>query len=97
MSFVFMVLHWPEEAHREELAHSMRDMGAALLSMPGCVSVGPPYLTQDADCLVGISKWESKEAFLASGIMLRPPDEIVEGEIRPRHRFLLEEVDGERS
>jgi hypothetical protein len=59
---------------------------------PGCVAVEPPYLTEDGTCLVGISKWESKEAFLASGITLRPPDEIVDGETRPRQRFFLEEA-----
>jgi len=41
---------------------------------------------------VGISKWESKQAFLASGITLRPPDEVVEGETRPRQRFFLEQA-----
>jgi len=39
-----------------------------------------------------MSKWESRQAFLASGITLRPPGEIAEGETRPRERFLLEEA-----
>ena len=87
-----MVFHWPEDGRRDELAQSMRDMGGALAGLPGCVAVDPPYLTEDANCLVGISKWESRQAFFASGITLRPPDEVVEGETRPRHRFLLEEA-----
>jgi hypothetical protein len=92
MSFVFMVFHWPDPAHRETLARSMREMREALLGTPGCVDVDPPYLTDyEGECLVGISKWESRNAFLASGFVLRAPDEVVEGEMRPRQRFLLEE------
>jgi len=92
MSFVFMVFHWPESGRAEGLAGSMREMRDLLLATPGCVAVEPPYLTDDGGCVVGISKWESKDAFLASGIKLRPPEEIVEGESRPRQRFFLEEA-----
>jgi heme-degrading monooxygenase HmoA len=92
MTFIFMVLHWPEPGHCDALAESMRDMRHALSGLPGCTSVEPPYLTDDGTCLVGISRWESKQAFLASGITLRPAEEIVEGETRPRQRLLLEEA-----
>jgi heme-degrading monooxygenase HmoA len=91
MSFIFMVLHWPEPGHGDALAQSMSEMRDALSGLPGCTSVEPPYLTDDGTCLVGISKWESRQAFSASGITLRPADEIVEGETRPRQRFFLEE------
>jgi Antibiotic biosynthesis monooxygenase len=68
MSFVFMVFHWPNPDQRETLAQSMREMREALLQTPGCVGVDPPYLLDyEGECLVGISKWESKEAFLAPG------------------------------
>ncbi len=71
----------------------MREMRDALVTTPGCLAVEPPYLTEEeGDCVVGISKWESKEAFLVSGFTLRPPDEVVEGETRPRRRFFLEEA-----
>jgi hypothetical protein len=56
MSFVFMVFHWPEAGERDVLAHSMREMGGALAGLPGCISVEPPYLTEDGGWLVGISK-----------------------------------------
>src|SRR6266550_1881766 len=72
MSFVFMVLHWPEPGRGEALAAGMREMRDLLLAKPGCVGVEPPYLTEDGSCLVGISKWESADAFHASGITLRP-------------------------
>ena len=92
MSFIFMVFHWPEPGRVQALAGSMREMRDVLSGTPGCVTVEPPYLTDDGACLVGISKWESKDAFIASGIELRPPAEIVEGESRPRQRFFLEEA-----
>jgi hypothetical protein len=92
MSFVFLVLHWPEPERQQRLARSMAGMREELASLPGCEGVDPPYLTEDGTCLVGISRWTSKEAFLSSGITMRPADEVVEGEIRPRERFLLEEA-----
>lgn len=67
-----MVFHWREAGHRDALAPSMNEMGDALLALPGCIGAEPPYLTDDGSCLVGISKWESRRAFLASGITLRP-------------------------
>jgi hypothetical protein len=45
MSFIFMVLHWPEPGHRDALAQSMREMRDALSGLPGCTAVEPPYLT----------------------------------------------------
>ena len=92
MSFVFMVFHWPEPGRAEALAAGMREMRDLLLDKQGCMSVEPPYLTDDGGCLVGISKWESADAFRASGITLRPSDEVVEGETRPRERFFLHEA-----
>jgi Antibiotic biosynthesis monooxygenase len=88
---VFMVFHWPEPSRTQQLAASMREMRDALLAIPGCIGVEPPYLTEaeGAECLVGISKWESEDMFQSSGVVLRAPDEIVEGETRPRRRFFL--------
>ena len=88
-----MVFHWPEAGRAEELAAGMRDMRALLLDKPGCIAVEPPYLTAAGDCLIGISKWESEAAFRVSGIALRPTEETVEGETRPRQRFFLHEVE----
>lgn len=90
--FTFMVLHWPEPERTTELADGMRQMRDLMLSLPGCLAVEPPYLDQHGTCLVGISTWASKEAFLAAGLILGADDEIPPGEVRPRQRFLLEEV-----
>ena len=87
-----MVFHWPAAERREELADSMRGMGEAMLAVPGCLGVDPPYLADDGECLVGISRWESRQAFLASGITLGAADAVPEGETRPRQRFLMDEA-----
>ena len=88
-SFVFMVLHFPDPEHRDELTRGMAGMRAAMESMPGCLGVDPPLLTSDGTCLVGYSRWVSEDAFWATGITLGPADEAPEGELRPRQRFLL--------
>jgi Antibiotic biosynthesis monooxygenase len=87
-----MVFHWPEPEKVDMLAASLREMRDLLLAKPGCLEVEPPYVTEDGLCLAGISKWESKEAFDAAGITLRPPDDVVGGETRPRERFFLHEA-----
>jgi heme-degrading monooxygenase HmoA len=99
VSFIFMVFHWPEPGRVAALASSMREMRGALLEIPGCTGVEPPYLAEvdGAECLVGISKWESEDAFRASGFQLRATDEVVEGETRPRRRFFLHEHGAEQA
>jgi uncharacterized protein YndB with AHSA1/START domain len=87
--FVFMVLHYPTPENSARLAQGMADMRATLRSQPGCLGVDPPLLTEDGTCLVGYSRWQSKDAFLATGITLGPANETIEGELRPRQRFLL--------
>ena len=91
MTFIFMVFHWPEPGREAELAASMREFGEALRETPGLLSVEPPHATEDGSFLVGITKWESEEAFRAV-ITLREEDEVVPGEIRPRERFFLREA-----
>jgi len=88
--FVFMVLHYPAPERVEDLARGMNEMRAGMQSVPGCLGVDPPLLTDDGTCLVGYSRWESREAFFATGITLGDPDEIPDGEVRPRQRFLLD-------
>lgn len=87
--FVFMVLHYPTHESRDRLAHGMAGMRAAMEDQPGCLGVDPPLLTEDGTCLIGYLQWQSKEAFLATGTTFGPADEIVDGELRPRQRFLL--------
>ena len=92
MSFIFMVLHYPTPAHRDELARAMNERRDLLASTSGCIQVDPAYVTADGDCLVGISKWESKDAFDRAGLMRGAPDWIPDGETRRRVRFFLHEA-----
>jgi hypothetical protein len=87
--FVFMVFHYPAPEHRDELARGMADMRSVMEQVPGCLGVDPPRLSEDGACLVGFSRWESRESFLATGITFGDPDEILPGEVRPRERFFL--------
>ena len=68
--FVFMTLHYPSAENVESLAEGMAQMRGWMESQRGCLGVEPPLLTEDGSCLVGYSRWESKEALLATGIDL---------------------------
>ena len=63
-----MVLRYPMPERREALAGETGEMRELLAAKPGCIGGGPPHLTEDGDCLVGLSTWHSKEAFLAAGL-----------------------------
>jgi hypothetical protein len=89
MPFVFMVVHYPSIDQRDALVRGMAGMRDWMQSQPGCLSVDPPLLSEDGSVLVGYSRWESKDAFLATGVTFGPPDEIPEGEVRPRERYFL--------
>jgi len=51
MSFLFMVLHYAKVEHRETLVQSMTSMRDGFRSLPGCLAVEPPYLTEDGPAL----------------------------------------------
>ena len=90
MSFMFMVFHYPTPEHRDELLREMVEMAGFFADKRGFIDAGP-WVEQGGGRIVGISKWESKEAFLASGLTIGGSTEIPEGETRPRERFYLEE------
>jgi len=87
--FVFMTLHYPSADNAEALAHGMAEMRGWMESHPGCLGVEPPLLTEDGTCLVGFSRWESKEAFLATGVDLDALGETPSCELRPRQPYFL--------
>ena len=70
----------------------MAQMRGWMESQPGCLGVEPPLLTEDGTCLVGYSRWESKEALLATGIDLDALTATSPGEVRPRQRFSLTDL-----
>ena len=87
--FVFMTLHYPSPEAVEALAQGMREMRGWMESQPGCLGADPPLLTEDGTCLVGYSRWQNKEALLATGIDLDALLETPSSELRPRQPYLL--------
>lgn len=87
--FVFMTLHYPSADNVEALADGMAQMRGRMESQPGCLGVEPPLLSEDGTCLVGYSRWESKEAFLATGIDPDTLSETPSSELRPRQPYFL--------
>jgi len=87
--FIFMTLHNPSADNVEALAEGMVQMRGWMGSQPGCLGVEPPLLTEDGSCLVGYSRWESKEAFLATGVDLDTLGETPSSELRPRQPYFL--------
>src|SRR5579862_1835893 len=49
----------------------MVEMRDELLDMPGSIAVEAPYFYAEGDCLIGISKSESREAFEAAVIFVQ--------------------------
>jgi hypothetical protein len=87
--FVFMALHYPAPDHVEDLVRGMADMRSWMESQPGCMGVEPPLVTEDGTCVLGYSRWESKEALLATGIDLNSLSETPATEVRPRQAYFL--------
>jgi hypothetical protein len=84
-----MTLHYPSAEAVEALAERMAQMRGWMESQPDCLGVEPPLLTEDGLCLVGYSRWESKEALLATGIDLNALAETPSSELRPRQPYFL--------
>lgn len=87
--FVFMTLHYPSADNVAALAQGMAQMRGWMESQPGCLGVEPPLLSEDGACLVGFSRWESKAAFLATGIDRERFAETPSSELRPRQPYFL--------
>ena len=90
MAFVFLVVHHPKPEHREELRAGMLEMVQRMAAAPGFLEAGP-WLEEGDGRIVGITRWESREAFLAAVPLGAPPDEVHPWETRPRERFLLDQ------
>jgi hypothetical protein len=84
-----MTLHYPSTEAIETLAEGMAQMRGWMESQPGCLGVEPPLLTEDGTCLVGYSRWENKEALLATGIDLDALAETPSSELQPRQPYFL--------
>lgn len=89
MTYIFMAVHYPEPGRRDELYQRMAGMAGALAGTAGLIDIGP-WVEHDGERVVGVSRWESREAFEAampgSGV---PSATVHEGEARPREYFHL--------
>lgn len=90
MSYIFMAVHYPAPGKLEEVYASMRRMAASAAGTLGLLDIGP-WLDRDRTRVVGISRWESREAFEAAMPGSGVPSEIIHpGEGKPREYFHLE-------
>jgi hypothetical protein len=87
VTYVFMTVHYPMPGRGDEVYRHAMASGAA--GTPRLPEIGP-WLEYDGDRVVGLSRWESKQAFEAvrpgSGVS---NDTIHDGERRPREYFHL--------
>jgi heme-degrading monooxygenase HmoA len=90
MTYIFMAVHYPAPGKLDEVYAGMRRMADSATGTPGLVEIGP-WTEVSGTRVIGISKWESREAFEAampgSG---QPNATVFPGEARPRDYFHLE-------
>jgi hypothetical protein len=87
--FVFMTLHYPSPDNVQSLARGMAQMRGWMENQPGCLGVEPPLLTEDGTCLVGYSRWETKDALVATGIDLDALGATPGSELHARQPYFL--------
>ncbi|MBV9855375.1 MAG: antibiotic biosynthesis monooxygenase [Streptosporangiaceae bacterium] len=89
MTYIFMAVHYPQRGRAADVYASMISRAEAAAGTPGLLEIGP-WLEYDGDRVIGISRWESRQAFEAampgSGV---PSDVIHDGERKPRDYFHL--------
>jgi len=89
MRFIFMVFHYPAQDHRDELINGMREMADFFHGKPGFIEAGA-WVEDRCNRVTGISIWEYRQAFFATGITFDGADAVPAGETKPRERFFLE-------
>lgn len=91
--FLFYSIHYPHPGKEEELAQSMHRFGKLMESLPGFVFVAPyPFKDTEKGTLMGISIWESEEAFQAATPILqkvRKDEPSYDLEIKPPEVYTL--------
>lgn len=97
MSFIFMVYHYPKPEHRQDLLKGMEEMRDIMAQHPGFIDAGP-WEELDSERIVGISTWESQEAFIAATPpgFGQPSDTVHDWETKPRQKFHLQRWDSHR-
>ncbi|MGI9007499.1 MAG: antibiotic biosynthesis monooxygenase [Streptosporangiaceae bacterium] len=93
MTYIFMAVHYPEPGWQDGVYESMRAMAGSMAGTPGLLEIGP-WLDRDGDRVVGLARWQSREAFEAA----MPGSGVAgsfthEGESRPREYVHLLQPD----
>jgi hypothetical protein len=92
--FIFYSIHYPHPGQEELLAQSMHDFGDLMKQQPGNVFQAPyPFKDPERGTLMGVSIWESEEAFQAALPILeraRQDSPSHEWEISPPEVHLLQ-------
>jgi heme-degrading monooxygenase HmoA len=95
VTYIFMAVHYPEPESRDDVDASMSAMAESMAGTPGLIEIGP-WLDRDGDRVIGLSRWESRDAFDAampgSGV---PSTTTHSGERMPREYFHLVQPDGQ--
>jgi hypothetical protein len=62
--FIFYSIHYPQPEKEERLVQSMHEFGELMKKQPGNLFQAPyPFKDPEKGTLMGISIWESREAF----------------------------------
>jgi heme-degrading monooxygenase HmoA len=84
-----MVVHHPEPGRRDDVYQRMRAFAASMEGTPGLLEIGA-WQEHDGQRVVGLTRWQSREAFEAAMSGNGALDETTqEGETRPREYFHL--------
>jgi len=94
VTYIFMAVHYPEPQARDNIYASMSGMAESMAGTRGLIEIGP-WLDRDGDRVVGLSRWESREAFDVAMPGSGVPNTVTHpGERKPREYFHLTQPDG---
>ncbi len=91
--FIFYSIHYPHPEKEELLSQSMHEFGELMKKQPGNIFQAPyPFKDLEKGTLIGISIWESQEAFQAALPTLqdaRQGSPSQEWEVKPTEVYML--------
>ena len=91
--FIFYSIHYPYPDKEDLLVESMHQFGELMSQQPGFIFVAPyPFKNPENGTLMGVSFWESEEAFKAAVGVLRESrrnSSSRDWEIRPPDQFTM--------
>jgi heme-degrading monooxygenase HmoA len=93
VSYIFMAVHYPEPGALDDVYASMSRMAGSMAGTPGLLEIGP-WLDRDGERVVGLSRWESRDAFETAMPGSGVPNAVTHpGERKPREYFHLTQAD----